>query len=42
MVVSPQAFPYPIKVEDITDEMIELTGNYLLTEEFQNQFHNIC
>jgi hypothetical protein len=36
MVVAPTAFDYPTKVENITDEMIEKTGNYLLTEDFQN------
>ncbi len=42
MVVAPQAFDYPTKVENITDDMLTQTAEFLLSEDFHNKFHEIC
>ena len=42
MVVAPQAFGYPSKIEDINDEILTKSAEFLLTEAFHNKFHEIC
>jgi hypothetical protein len=42
MTVSPNALAFPKKIEDITEEILVSSADYLKTEDFNTHFHNIC